>query len=399
MLSFGSAFLFVLAAIVVVAARRIFSKPQVAHSHPPPQLSSTKISSQPLPATWYGSEKIHELERRAIFSKKWILLTHKIRLPESGAYIRYEEAGFNFFLIRNNEGMVRGFHNICRHRAFPVVTKDNGTASILSCKYHGWSYGFNGQLAKAPEYQNLKGFDKKKNGLFPLHVHVDERGFVWVNMDAKLKPEVSWASDFSGVDRLARHESFNLDDYKFDHTSQEDIDYNWKTLADKYSSNSKIEQLFTTGEESEKSSRMISDFYFPNAAMTFSPHFFIMMRCNPTGPARSSVEYEVFRHQDASDEDFNQVHDIIKRASEENKSLPNPSEKNFNTGILVNEAPLYFQSQVRQLLEHHSGLEEVAKKEIRPAQQILDQTSEQDESLFSSCSGLSCGKLAKELAW
>jgi hypothetical protein len=89
-------------------------------------------------------------------------------------------------------------------------------------------------------------------------------------MDAKLKPEVSWASDFSGVDRLARHESFSLDDYKFDHTSQEDIDYNWKTLADKYSSNSKIEQLFTTGEESEKSSRMISDFYFPNAAMTFS---------------------------------------------------------------------------------------------------------------------------------
>lgn len=124
-----------------------------------------------------------------------------------------------------------------------------------------------------------------------------------------------------------------------------------------------------------------------------------MMRCNPVGPVRSSVEYEVFRHKDASDEDFNKAQDIIKRASEENKSLPNPSEKNFNTGILVNEAPLYFQSQVRQLLEHHSNLEEVAKKEIRPAQQVVEQVSEQDESLFSSCSGLSCGKIAKELAW
>lgn len=124
-----------------------------------------------------------------------------------------------------------------------------------------------------------------------------------------------------------------------------------------------------------------------------------MLRCNPTGPARSTVEYEVFRHKHASDEDFNQVHDIIKRASEEHKSLPNPSEKNFNTGVLINETPLYFQSQVRQLLEYHSDLEGLAKKEIRPAQQVIDQNSEQDESLFSSCSGLSCGKLAKELAW
>ncbi|KAM0438460.1 hypothetical protein ACHAPT_001209 [Fusarium lateritium] len=396
MLSFGSAFFFVLAAIVAVAARRVLFKPQVAHSHPPP-LSSSKISSQPLPSSWYGSEKVHELERRAIFSKKWILLSHKTRFPESGAYIRYEEAGFNFFLVRNNEGIIRGFHNICRHRAFPVVTKDNGTASILSCKYHGWSYGLNGQLAKAPEYQHIQGFDKKKNGLFPLHVHVDGRGFVWVNMDAKPKPEVAWASDFSGVDRLARHEPFNLDDYKFDHTVQEDSDYNWKTLADKYSSNSKIEQFH--GEGDEKSSRLISDFYFPNAAMSFSPHFFVMLRCNPVGPARSSLEYEVFRHKDASDEDFGKVHDLIKRASEENKSLPNPSEKNFNAGILVNDAPLYFQSQVRQLLEHHSGLEEAANKEIRPAQQIPEQAGNQDDSLFSSCSGLSCGKIAKELAW
>lgn len=90
-----------------------------------------------LPASWYRSPPMYELERRAIFSKKWILVTHKLRFSKTGDYVRFQEAGFSFFLCMSRGGELNGFHNVCRHRAFPLVSNDSGTVNILSCKYHG----------------------------------------------------------------------------------------------------------------------------------------------------------------------------------------------------------------------------------------------------------------------
>jgi phenylpropionate dioxygenase-like ring-hydroxylating dioxygenase large terminal subunit len=259
MLPLGALIFFAIAAAIALIAKKTLSRPQKEN------LISRAIPAaapltQPLSSTWYKSDDIYELERRAIFSKKWILLTHKMRFEQTGSWIRYAEAGFDFFLIKNAEGAIRGFHNICRHRAFPVVVKDNGQNAVLSCKYHGWSYGLNGQLAKAPLYQDLPGFDRSKNGLFPLHVHVDDKGFVWVNMDAKTQPEISWEENRN---QAARYGSFNLSDYQFDHCKQDNSSFNWKTLADKASANS-------SSDFQEKSSSVVSGFYFPNATLSIS---------------------------------------------------------------------------------------------------------------------------------
>jgi phenylpropionate dioxygenase-like ring-hydroxylating dioxygenase large terminal subunit len=81
---------------------------------------------------------MYDLERRAIFSRRWLLLTHESRLNKTGDYLKYDVAGYEIVLCRDREGKVNGFHNICRHRAFPVVQESKGTARIFSCKYHGW---------------------------------------------------------------------------------------------------------------------------------------------------------------------------------------------------------------------------------------------------------------------
>lgn len=193
-----------------------------------------KSAVRALPASWYTSQELYELERRAIFSKKWLLITHKARLASSGDWLRYEVAGFQFVICKDRTGSINAFHNVCRHRAFPIVTKENGNNSVFSCKYHGWSYGMNGKLAKAPGYQDLEDFDKSQNGLLPLHVHIDNNGFVWVNMDGGQKPEVSWDEDFHGIDKQDRYAAYNFDDYVFDHTWEMAGDYNWKILADNY---------------------------------------------------------------------------------------------------------------------------------------------------------------------
>jgi phenylpropionate dioxygenase-like ring-hydroxylating dioxygenase large terminal subunit len=239
---------------------------------------------------------MYELERRAIFSKKWQLITHSLRLGVTGDWIRYDVAGFEFVLCRDRQGIINGFHNICRHRAFPLVNEDHGRASIFACKYHGWSYGLNGTLAKAPRYQDIPDFDKNQNNLLPIHVHIDRQGFIWVNLDARNPPEVAWKDDFEDVDQQSRLAEFNFSDFQFDHSWDMDGEFNWKILADNYNecyhcltahpdvpslADLEAYSVDTKGgailhfanpdpETLPPGLKIASTFYFPNASMTVS---------------------------------------------------------------------------------------------------------------------------------
>jgi nitrite reductase/ring-hydroxylating ferredoxin subunit len=107
----------------------------------------TSAPVRALPATWYHSPAMYELERRAVFSKKWILVSHKLRFVNAGDFVCITEAGFPFFLIKDRVGNINAFHNVCRHRAYPVIEKGSGTASVLACKYHG-------KLSRLAPYRN-----------------------------------------------------------------------------------------------------------------------------------------------------------------------------------------------------------------------------------------------------
>jgi phenylpropionate dioxygenase-like ring-hydroxylating dioxygenase large terminal subunit len=200
--------------------------------------SSSETSKLPptrgLPASWYRSPEMYQLERRAIFSKSWILLTHSLRFTQHGDYMSFTQANISFFLVQDRDGNINGFHNTCRHRAYPVVQERSGTASILSCKYHGWSYGFKGNLSKAPRFDTVKDFDKSQHGLFPIHVFVDKAGFVWVNLQAG-EPDVKWEDDFNGIDKEPKMQEVQFtEEFTFDHYWEMDVDANWKALVDNY---------------------------------------------------------------------------------------------------------------------------------------------------------------------
>lgn len=85
-------------------------------------------------------------------------------------------------MILGKDMVVRSFHNVCRHRAFPVARKQSGSATILGCRYHGWSYNTEGRLIKAPYFDNLTGFDKSLNSLFEIYTKQDSRGFLHINV-------------------------------------------------------------------------------------------------------------------------------------------------------------------------------------------------------------------------
>lgn len=86
------------------------------------------------------------------------------------------------------DDVLRGFHDVCRHRAYKVTKKPTGTALVLGCKYHGWCYDTKGKLIKAPQFENVKSFNKSENGLFEIKVRVDANGFVFASLDPKTMP-------------------------------------------------------------------------------------------------------------------------------------------------------------------------------------------------------------------
>ncbi|PCD43236.1 hypothetical protein AU210_002337 [Fusarium oxysporum f. sp. radicis-cucumerinum] len=381
-----------------------------------------------LPASWYREPAMYELERRAVFSKRWLLVTHKSRFNKTGDYVRYQEAGFSFFLCRDREGNLNGFHNICRHRAYPVITKDEGNAKILACQYHGWSYGLSGKLAKAPRFENMDTFDTDSNGLFKVHVYVDHRGFVWINLDGNETP-VPWEADFKGADKQPRLDNFDMDDYSFDHAWDMNGNYNWKTLVDNYNecyhcsvahpgiaatSDLKTYKVETKGGQiqhyvqdkpgKESGLDVAPTFFFPNASVTMTTKYFYLMRVVPTSATTTSMQYEVYRHKDATDEEFQEIDQFFKQVESEDKDLCNAAQKNLNAGVYVTgdlnsfneKGVLYFQRLLKDAVVQHRKEEQKDGKEIWPATRIAARSGIQEEVEF--CQGL-CQSTNKEVEW
>src|SRR5215471_11542077 len=153
-----------------------------------------------IPSCWYTDARIAELERQNVFSGTWQAVARVEQLLSPGQFVTVELAGEPLVIVRSNDGQLHAFYNVCRHHAAAVVTEPQGTASIFRCPYHGWSYGLDGALKGAPEFEGVSGFDRGKNGLLPVGVEGWEQ-FVFVSLDAKAAP----LADFLGrlVSRIA----------------------------------------------------------------------------------------------------------------------------------------------------------------------------------------------------
>ena len=197
-----------------------------------PHLDTPKmlVGEHTLPASWWTSESIFELEKRAIFHKSWMFCTHSSRFAKAGDYYAFNLAGINFFVIKSKiDGQLKAFHNVCRHRAYPIVRKDQGSSTVLGCKYHGWSYNSDGILRRAPHFDNVEGFVKEENSLFPINTHVTPQGLVFVNFSSDPIPFDDW---FLGL--TSEMNEFDFSDYEYHMSYELDGKFNWKTLMDGY---------------------------------------------------------------------------------------------------------------------------------------------------------------------
>jgi len=181
-----------------------------------------------IPAAWYVDDRIAELERQTVFGRTWQVVARADQLQRPGQFVTAELAGEPIVVVRDGNNQLRAFYNVCRHNAAAVVTEDEGTASIFRCPYHGWSYGLDGSLKGAPEFEGVCSFDRSRNGLVPVRAESWER-FVFVNLD----PQATLLADFLGGlgQRVA---PLNLASVHFFERRSYSLNCNWKVFVDNY---------------------------------------------------------------------------------------------------------------------------------------------------------------------
>src|SRR5699024_6372754 len=116
--------------------------------------------SSTIKADAYTQQAWFDLEQRTLFARSWQWVCHVESLREPGSYIAMEVAGMPIFIVRGQDGELRGFYNVCKHRGHHLL-QGQGQAKRITCPYHAWTYDLQGQLRAAPRTQGLEDFDKK----------------------------------------------------------------------------------------------------------------------------------------------------------------------------------------------------------------------------------------------
>jgi phenylpropionate dioxygenase-like ring-hydroxylating dioxygenase large terminal subunit len=140
--------------------------------------------TQSLPAWLYADPAFFALERERLFRASWQIVCHVNDVPTAGDYQAFDFLCEQLVTLRGVDGLVRSFHNVCRHRASRLADGTSGNCGHrLVCPYHAWSYGLDGRLAAVPRWQGFEGLDLAEHGLVPVEQEI-WRGFVFVRLEA-----------------------------------------------------------------------------------------------------------------------------------------------------------------------------------------------------------------------
>jgi phenylpropionate dioxygenase-like ring-hydroxylating dioxygenase large terminal subunit len=184
--------------------------------------------AETLPAAWYHEPSVYARERERLFAREWLLFGHESQLPRPGDALAESVAGWPLFLVRGSDGAVRGFHNVCRHRAGPLVWDGAEHCKVLRCKYHGWVYELDGRLRSAPDFGDAEGFDPAQLALEPVRVAA-WRGLLFVNLGPGAPPLEEALAPFA---RAAAQ--VPLEAAKLCGAARHELACNWKTYVENY---------------------------------------------------------------------------------------------------------------------------------------------------------------------
>jgi glycine betaine catabolism A len=191
-----------------------------------------------LPSSWYRSEAVFALEKERIFCREWLCVARAEEFAAPGAHRVLDILGESILLVRNREGALRAFYNVCRHRGSRLCREAAaGSAALgggisgarITCPYHQWTYDLDGRLIGAPYLTTEAGFDKSLFSLYPVGLEC-WGGFVFLNLTpAKAAP---LAAQLGAIpERICR---YPLSELRIGHTIHYEVAANWKIICENY---------------------------------------------------------------------------------------------------------------------------------------------------------------------
>jgi phenylpropionate dioxygenase-like ring-hydroxylating dioxygenase large terminal subunit len=212
----------------------------MAHFTKPPEGSWTEhfgLGTGPVSYEDSISPSHYELERDAIFRRTWLNVGRVEQLPRVGSYFTrdLDAARTSVVVLRDTDGEVRAFHNICRHRGNKLVWNNfpseetSGVCRQFTCKYHGWRYTLKGELTFVQQESEFFDLDKADYGLAPVRADVWE-GFIFVNLDAnETTPLREYLGELGeGIAGYPFHKMTQV------HRYRAEVGSNWKLFIDAF---------------------------------------------------------------------------------------------------------------------------------------------------------------------
>lgn len=171
------------------------------------------------PVENYRSQERFAAEMEQVLRRSYAAFCPSHALPEPGSYIAREAAGRPVVAVRGQDGVVRAFHNVCRHRGMRIAA-EQGCAKAFVCPYHGWTYELDGRLRHVPHAEGFPGLDKNAHSLAPLDA-IERHGLVFV---AQSKDAAH--SDLAGLPEIIGQSQ------RLYSTSARDTEANWKIVLE-----------------------------------------------------------------------------------------------------------------------------------------------------------------------
>ena len=188
------------------------------------------LDNMSLPGWLYYDPEFFEAEKKAFLRAAPQVVCHESEIPEAGEWRTLEYLGESVIVIRGDDGRVRAFSNVCRHRGSRLVDGTGGCSKVLTCPYHAWSYARDGRLVGVPHRQEYPDLQTETLGLKPVALE-NWRGFLFVT----LEPGVP-----SIAEMMAPYDD-EIAPYRFEELKPlaplrlRPRPLNWKTIADNYS--------------------------------------------------------------------------------------------------------------------------------------------------------------------
>jgi phenylpropionate dioxygenase-like ring-hydroxylating dioxygenase large terminal subunit len=143
--------------------------------------------------------EIYEQEQRQVFARCWLYLCHDSQIPLPGDFFTTYMGEDPVLVMRDGDGQVRAFLNVCRHRGNRLCRGDSGNAASFTCAYHGWTYGNDGRLTGVPYLKEAYHgeLDRGQWGLVPVAQLDQYKGLWFATFDADAPPLRDYLGDMA----------------------------------------------------------------------------------------------------------------------------------------------------------------------------------------------------------